>query len=79
MSLHSVILAPVMPVWDKGTFCSPLKNLFLEKKFKVTLLDTLSLFSSSSTAVVVPSLTEEFKDRFREPFILVGFAMAGTL
>ncbi|WP_273756182.1 alpha/beta hydrolase [Bartonella sp. MM73XJBT] len=79
MSFHSVILAPVMPVWDKGIFCSPLKNLFLERGFRVTLLDTLSLFSSNSTSEVIPSLTAELKDRFREPFILVGFAMAGTL
>ncbi|MET3560759.1 MULTISPECIES: alpha/beta hydrolase [Bartonella] len=79
MNFHSVILAPVMPVWDKGTFCSSLKNLFLERGFRVTLLDTLSLFSSNSTIEVIPSLIAELKDRFREPFILVGFAMAGTL
>ncbi|WP_208442096.1 alpha/beta fold hydrolase [Bartonella raoultii] len=79
MSLHSVILAPVMPVWDKGSFCYPLKNLFLKRGFKVTLLDTLSLFSSNSTIEVVSSLTAKFKERFQEPFLLVGFAMAGTL
>ncbi|WP_156851075.1 alpha/beta hydrolase [Bartonella refiksaydamii] len=79
MSSHSVILAPVMPVWDKGNFCSPLKNLFLERGFKVTLLDTLSLFSSNSTIEVISSLIAKFKERFQEPFVLVGFSMAGTL
>ncbi|MBB4076954.1 pimeloyl-ACP methyl ester carboxylesterase [Bartonella fuyuanensis] len=79
MNFHSVILAPVMSVWDKGAFCSSLKSLFLERGFRVTLLDTLSLFSSNSTIEVIPSLIAELQNSFREPFILVGFAMAGTL
>lgn len=79
MSFQSVVLAPVMPIWDKGTFCSSLRKLFLERGFRVTILDTLSFFSSNSTIEVIPSLTEELKNRFQESFILVGFAMAGTL
>ncbi|WP_348602896.1 hypothetical protein [Bartonella tribocorum] len=83
MSFQSVVLAPVMPIGDKGSFCSPLKNLFLARGFKVALLDTLSLFSSNATIEVIPSLTAKFKEnfgeRFQEPFVLVGFAMAGTL
>ncbi|WP_336294186.1 alpha/beta hydrolase [Bartonella sp. CB169] len=80
MNPHIVIFSPVMPVWDKGAFCSPLTKLFLEKEFHVTLIDTLSLFSGSSAAIeVLPIITEKLKDRFQGPLLLVGFSMAGTL
>ncbi|OPB29451.1 alpha/beta hydrolase [Bartonella sp. WD12.1] len=79
MNLQIVILAPVMQVWDEGVFCLPLKELCLEKGFQVTVLDTLSLFSSHSAVEVVSFLTKKLTDRFQGPLMLVGFAMAGTL
>ncbi|MEL6088793.1 alpha/beta hydrolase [Bartonella schoenbuchensis] len=79
MNLQIVILAPAMPVWDEGAFCLPLKELCLEKGFQVTVLDTLSLFSSHSAIEVIPFLATKLTNSFQGPLVLVGFSMAGTL
>ncbi|WP_375607409.1 MULTISPECIES: alpha/beta fold hydrolase [unclassified Bartonella] len=85
MRFPIIILSPVMPVWDDGVFCSPLTTLCSTKGFPVTLLDTLSLFPKSSHVLnhsVVETLsfmTEKLKSYFKEPTVLVGFSMAGTL
>ncbi|WP_019220203.1 alpha/beta fold hydrolase [Bartonella florencae] len=85
MSLRVVILSPVMPIWDHGVFCSPFIKLCLAKRCQITLLDTLSLFPSNSAFCnncaidTLPFLTEKLEKFFKEPSVLVGFSMAGTL
>lgn len=59
MRLHHVVFAPTMPMGLEKLFS--FKNLFLARGFKVTLLDTLSLFSSNATLEGIPSLTAKFK------------------
>ncbi|WP_375642519.1 alpha/beta fold hydrolase [Bartonella sp. CM100XJJH] len=85
MSLPIIILSPVMPIWDGGVFCSPLTKRCLSKGFPVTLLDTLSLFPKSSYVLnhsavdILSFMAEKLKSYFKEPAVLVGFSMAGTL
>ncbi|UJM34164.1 alpha/beta hydrolase [Bartonella henselae] len=85
MSLHIIILSPVMPIWDRGVFCSSFTKLCLARGFHITLLDTLSLFLShsafcnNSTVEILPFITEKLKKYFKEPSVLVGFSMAGML
>ncbi|WP_019222035.1 alpha/beta fold hydrolase [Bartonella senegalensis] len=85
MSLHIIILSPVMPIWDRGAFCSSFTELCLARGFQITLLDTLSLFPShsafchNSTGEILPFITEKLKKSFKEPSVLVGFSMAGML
>ncbi|WP_375703817.1 alpha/beta fold hydrolase [Bartonella sp. AD13SXNS] len=85
MSLPIIILSPVMPIWDGGVFCSPLTKLCSTKGFPVTLLDTLSLFPKSSHVLnysavdILSFMAEKLKSYFKEPAVLVGFSMAGTL
>ncbi|WP_317993635.1 alpha/beta hydrolase [Bartonella gliris] len=85
MGLSVVILSPVMPVWDRGVFCSSFIKLCLAKGFQITLLDTLSLFPSNSTVCknsaieILPFITEKLETHFKKPSVLVGFSMAGTL
>ncbi|WP_375693999.1 alpha/beta fold hydrolase [Bartonella sp. AD24XZML] len=85
MRFPVVILSPVMPIWDRGAFCSPLTKLCLTKGFQVTLLDTLTLFPKSahflnhSVVETLSFMTEKLKSFFKEPTVLVGFSMAGML
>ncbi|EJF77772.1 hypothetical protein MCO_00910 [Bartonella sp. DB5-6] len=85
MGLHIVILSPVMPIWDRGVFCSSFTKLCLAKGFQITLLDTLSLFPSNSPFLnnsaieILPVITEKLEKYFKVPSVLVGFSMAGTL
>ncbi|WP_142417162.1 alpha/beta fold hydrolase [Bartonella massiliensis] len=85
MSLSIVILSPVMPIWDRGIFCSPLTKLCLRKGFHVTLLDTLSLFpkrdhfSNHSAVEILSFMTEKLEKYLQKPTVLVGFSMAGML
>ncbi|WP_375631637.1 MULTISPECIES: alpha/beta fold hydrolase [unclassified Bartonella] len=85
MGLPIIILSPVMPIWDGGVFCSPLTKLCSTKGFPVTLLDTLSLFPKGSHVLnysavdILSFMAEKLKSYFKEPAVLVGFSMAGTL
>ncbi|KEC54744.1 alpha/beta fold hydrolase [Bartonella koehlerae] len=85
MSLHVIILSPVMPIWDRGVFCSSFTKLCLERGLQITLLDTLSLFPSNfpfynnSVVEILPFITEELERYFKESSVLVGFSMAGML
>ncbi|GAA5097869.1 alpha/beta hydrolase [Bartonella acomydis] len=85
MSLRVVILSPMMPIWDHGVFCSPFTKLCLAKGCKITLFDTLSLFPcnsaffNNSAIEILPFITEKLEKYFKEPSVLVGFSMAGTL
>lgn len=74
-----VIMAPVMPLWDDGMFCKPLLSLLTNKGFKVSLVDTLSLIHSDDPQETIDSVHDELIARAGSPFLLVGFAMAGTL
>lgn len=74
-----VIMAPVMPIWDDGMFCKPLLSLLSNKGFKVSLVDTLSLIHSADPKETIESVHHELIARAGSPFLLVGFAMAGTL
>ncbi|WP_208434464.1 alpha/beta fold hydrolase [Bartonella taylorii] len=85
MGLHIVILSPVMPIWDRGVFCSSFTKLCLAKGFQITLLDTLSLFpnnssfSHNSPIGILSVITEKLEKHFKESSVFVGFSMAGTL
>ncbi|WP_375686262.1 alpha/beta fold hydrolase [Bartonella sp. AP65SXKL] len=85
MGLPIIIISPVMPIWDGGVFCSPLTKLCSTKGFPVTLLDTLSLFPKGSHVLnysavdILSFMAEKLKSYFKEPAVLVGFSMAGTL
>lgn len=76
---EAVILAPVMPVWDEGKFCAPLVMLLAEKGYRVTVIDTLTLIQDASPERAVEALCQELDARFQPPYLLAGFAMAGTL
>lgn len=76
---EAVILAPVMPVWDEGQFCAPLVMLLVAKGYHVTVIDTLTLIQDASPERVVEALCQALNARFQSPYLLVGFAMAGTL
>lgn len=77
--MSAVILAPVMPLWDEGLFCESLKILLKEKGYSVTVIDTLTLIQDTSPERAVESLCQALNTRFKSPYLLVGFAMAGTL
>ncbi|WP_208442102.1 alpha/beta fold hydrolase [Bartonella raoultii] len=85
MSFRVVILSPVMPIWDRGIFCSRFTKLCSVKGCQIILLDTLSLFPSNSlvcknSAVDILSfVAEKLESYFKEPSVLVGFSMAGML
>lgn len=85
MSLHVVILSPVMPIWDCGVFCSPFTKLCEAKGCQITLLDTLSLFPNNSpvcknsSVEILSFITEKLEKHFTKPSVLVGFSMAGML
>lgn len=74
-----VILAPVMPLWDDGQFCAPLVSLLASQGFNVSIIDTLSLIPSDNPQQAVEAVQQELVSRAHSPFLLVGFAMAGTL
>lgn len=76
---EAVILAPVMPVWDEGQFCAPLVTLLAEKGYSVNVIDTLTLIQDASPERAVEVLCQALNARFQPPYLLVGFAMAGTL
>lgn len=76
---EAVILASVMPVWDEGLFCAPLVTLLAEKGYRVTVIDTLTLIQDASPERAVESLCQALNAPFQHPYLLVGFAMAGTL
>ncbi|EHQ9198459.1 hypothetical protein KF477_004687 [Salmonella enterica subsp. diarizonae serovar 50:k:z:[z50],[z57],[z68] [z86]] len=76
---EAVILAPVMPVWDEGQFCAPLVMLLVAKGYHVTVIDTLTLIQDASPERAVEALCQALNARFQSPYLLVGFAMAGTL
>lgn len=75
----AVILAPVMPVWDGGAFCAPLVTLLEQKGYSVTVIDTLSLIERDDPQSAIESLCQTLNSRSQRPWLLVGFAMAGTL
>ncbi|UNE54864.1 alpha/beta fold hydrolase [Bartonella machadoae] len=85
MNLRVVILSPVMPIWDDGVFCSSFTKLCLAKGFQITLCDTMSLFPrdssfcNNSALEILSFITEKLERHFKEPSVLVGFSMAGTL
>ncbi|OSN02901.1 hypothetical protein AU510_16370 [Lonsdalea britannica] len=74
-----VILAPVMPVWDNGEFCKPLVELLTLKGFHVSVIDSLPLLENADPESAVKNVCLKLKSCCRTPFLLVGFAMAGTL
>ncbi|UGS39959.1 hypothetical protein [Pseudocitrobacter corydidari] len=76
---EAVILAPVMPVWDEGQFCAPLVTLLVAKGYHVTVIDTLTLIQDGSPERAVEALSQALNARFQSSYLLVGFAMAGTL
>lgn len=76
---EAVILAPVMPAWDEGQFCAPLATLLVEKGYRVTVIDTLTLIQNVSPERVVEAFCQALNAQFAPPYLLVGFAMAGTL
>ncbi|HGH4676460.1 TPA: alpha/beta hydrolase [Enterobacter bugandensis] len=75
----AVILAPVMPAWDGGAFCAPLVTLLEEKGFSVTIVDTLSLITHDDPQSAIDALCQTLNAQVKRPWLLVGFAMAGTL
>ncbi len=77
--LDVVILSPVMPVWDDGQFCAPLVELLMRKGLKVSVIDTLSLIHTTDPEEAVDLVHQALMQRVQAPFLLVGFAMAGTL
>ena len=75
----AVILAPVMPAWDGGAFCAPLVTLLEEKGFSVTIVDTLNLITHDDPQSAIDVLCQTLNAQVKRPWLLVGFAMAGTL
>ncbi|WP_118987871.1 alpha/beta hydrolase [Photorhabdus sp. CRCIA-P01] len=78
-SLEAVILAPVMPLWDHGDFCTPLRILLQKVGYQVSIIDTLSLINSSDPDYAINIIESELNQRFSQPYLLIGFAMSGTL
>ncbi|NIG88096.1 MAG: alpha/beta hydrolase [Serratia symbiotica] len=74
-----VIMAPIMPVWDNEMFCKPLLSILTNKGFRVSIIDTLSLIHSTDLQETIDAVHHELIARAVSPFLLVGFAMAGTL
>ncbi|WP_340610496.1 hypothetical protein [Xenorhabdus bharatensis] len=83
-SLEAVILSPIMPLWDHGNFCSSLTSLLENMGYKVSIIDTLSLINPVKLNFIDPDdaidiIEHELVQRFSKPYLLIGFAMAGTL
>ncbi|MEQ1977378.1 alpha/beta hydrolase [Xenorhabdus sp. SGI240] len=83
-SPDAVILSPVMPLWDHGNFCAPLVLLLEKMGYRVSIIDTLSLINHVNPDLIDPdcfinTIEFELTQRFSKPYLLIGFAMAGTL
>ncbi|AOM40389.1 alpha/beta hydrolase [Xenorhabdus hominickii] len=83
-SPEAVILSPVMPLWDHGDFCAPLVLLLEKLGYRVSIIDTLSLINHVSPDLIDPdcfinAIEYELTQHFSKPYLLIGFAMAGTL
>ncbi|WP_237387886.1 hypothetical protein [Xenorhabdus sp. Sc-CR9] len=76
---EAVILAPVMPLWDHGDFCTPLFSLLQKMGYQVSIIDTLALINSIEPEHAINTIESELNRRFTQPYLLVGFAMSGTL
>lgn len=76
---EAIILAPVMPIWDNGEFCAPLISILEIKGFKVSVIDTLTFIETSRPLEACDLMYKELKSRTNLPFLLIGFAMGGTL
>ena len=75
----ALILAPIMPKWDGGDFCKLIATLLQEKGLEPSIVDTLSYVQEADPEKVVATLVEQIKKIYGSPFLLVGFAMGGTL
>ncbi|MDE9430251.1 hypothetical protein [Xenorhabdus bovienii] len=78
-NLEAVILAPVMALWDHGDFCAPLLSLLQKMGYRVSIIDTLSLINSVDPNDAIHAIESELNQRFDQLYLLVGFAMSGTL
>lgn len=76
----AVILAPVMPVWDCGQFCEPLISLLTRRGFDVTVIDTLSIITTSDLVFSLQQLKVALSDITNgRSFLICGVALGGAL
>ncbi|PHM44974.1 hypothetical protein Xmau_01179 [Xenorhabdus mauleonii] len=80
---ETVIFSPIMPLWDQGNFCTPLTLLLEKNGYRVTIIDTLSLINHANPDLIdsdffIKTVEQELNQRFYRPYLLIGFAMAGT-
>ncbi|WP_019223838.1 hypothetical protein [Bartonella rattaustraliani] len=79
MIKNAVILAPVMPLWDHGDFCRDLQSILIEKGVKIDILDTTSIIKDVTKENNLILLAEKINKSFCFPFLLIGFALGGSL
>lgn len=75
----AIILAPVMPLWDRGEFCLPLSQLLSNAGYEVIIIDTLSVCSSANEILALQEVEIAIKKYSGAlPILLCGFALGGT-
>lgn len=77
---HALVFSPCLPEWDEGQFFAPVTQVLRVAGFRVTVVDTLSLWDSSTTTV--RDLASRFEDaiaRFGDVDLLVGNALGGAV
>ncbi|MFA1563198.1 alpha/beta hydrolase family protein [Aliivibrio fischeri] len=76
----AVILAPVMAAWDYGQFCEPLTFQLNHHGFDVTVIDTLSVLTTSNLDFSLHKLKDILSSITNgKPFLIGGVALGGAL
>ncbi|MDH6130547.1 alpha/beta hydrolase [Kitasatospora sp. GP82] len=77
---NALVLAPVIPEWDGGTFFAPVIRTLLRTGLRVTVLDTLSVWDE--TVADLPAFVDRWAElltRFAKPDLLCGNALGGAV